>query len=329
MAFSDLLTGDGLNQLFQNPAMLAGLQMLAQSGPQAGNPGFGARMGQALGGTATQLQQLQHSQQLNAYRQQMAQLQAQQMQMAQAKAQAQQEAQQRQQQAFQDPAVLEQMGPLARILSAAGLGPDVVLKANSNDALQAHRQAQLAQQQGQFDARQAHQGGGQSSGPRMPTQRQVLEKPLAGGMTQRYLLDPQTGEYHEYGQPYPQYSPGRGKAKPASGADAALENILGGEPPAAGVDASSLPGTGGLADFAPQPQQPVGIFPMAAKPQQPMVAAGSNPNANKAKAPPKPAVDDNLKAAGAAIAAGKSRQAVVSRLMQAGYTAEQIQAAGI
>ncbi|WP_182375305.1 hypothetical protein [Pseudomonas putida] len=270
MAFSDLLTGDGLSRLFQNPAMLAGLQMLAQSGPQAGNPGFGARMGNALGNTATQLQQMQHSQALQQYRQQMIEQQQAEMQMRQQAAQAKADQLQRQQAAFADPAVQEQMGPLAKMLAAAGLGPDVVLKANSNDALQQHRQAQLAQQQGQFDARQAHQGGGggQPSGPRMPTQRQVLEKPLAGGMAQRYLLDPQTGEYHEYGQPYPQYSPGRGKAKaasPATGADAALESILGADPAAAGPDASSLPGTGGLQSYMPQQQGPIGVTPMAAQ----------------------------------------------------------------
>lgn len=262
--FADAFSNDNLNQLFSSPALLAGLQMLAQSGPQQGNPGFGARMGSALGNTATQLQQLQHSQQLNAYRQQMAQMQAQQMQMAQAKAQAQQEAQQRQQEAFQDPAVLEQMGPLAKMLAAAGLGPDVVLKANSNDALQAHRQAQLAQQQGQFDARQAHQGGGQSSGPRTPAPRPYIDQPIGNNQMQRFKYDPATQDYAPWGSPFSQYSPGR-KAKTASPADDATAAILGAEPPAAGPDLGSLPGTGGLQSYMPQPQQPVGVTPMAAQ----------------------------------------------------------------
>ena len=323
--FADAFSAENISNLMNDPRMLLGLQMLQQGGYQPGNPGFGQRFGQAGLGAMQQMQEQNRQRQLAEYRNAMIQQQQADMQMRQQAAQTKAEQLQRQQAAFQDPAVLQQMGPLARQLAQMGLGVEDVLRANAADNLNAHRQAQLQQQQSQFDSRESRIG----AGPRMPTQRQVLEKPLAGGMAQRYLLDPQTGEYHEYGQPYPQYSPGREKAKPASGADAALENILGGEPPAAGVGASSLPGTGGLADFAPQPQQPVGIFPMAAKPQQPMVAAGSNPNANKAKAPPRPAVDDNLKAAGAAIAAGKSRQAVVSRLTQAGYTAEQIQAAGI
>ncbi|WP_020190473.1 hypothetical protein [Pseudomonas putida] len=330
--FADAFSAENIGHLMNDPRMLLGLQMLQQGGYQPGNPGFGQRFGQAGLGAMQQMQEQNRQRQLAEYRNSMIQAQAADMQMRQQAAQAKQEQLQRQQQAFQDPAVQDQLGPIAKMLAAAGLGPDVVLKANSADNLNAHRQATLAQQASQFDQRLSHQGGGQSSGPRMPTQRQVLDEPLGEGMVQRHVLNPQTGQYEKYGEPFNQYSPGRKSAgKPARGADAALENILGGEPPAAGVDASSLPGTGGLADFAPQPQpqQPVGIFPMAAKPQQPMVAAGSNPNANKAKAPPKPAVDDNLKAAGAAIAAGKSRQAVVSRLMQAGYTAEQIQAAGI
>jgi len=262
--FADALSAENIGNLMNDPRMLLGLQMLAQSGPQQGNPGFGQRLGTAGMNTVQQMQQAQHSQQLNAYRQQMAQLQAQQMQMAQAKAQAQQEAQQRQQQAFQDPAVLEQMGPLAKMLAAAGLGPDVVLKANSNDALQAHRQAQLAQQQGQFDARQAHQGGGQSSGPRTPAPRPYIDQPIGNNQMQRFKYDPATQDYAPWGEPFSQYSPGR-KAKTASPADDAAAAILGAEPPAAGPDLGSLPGNAPLAGYAPQPQQPIGVLPMAAQ----------------------------------------------------------------
>ncbi|WP_060494455.1 hypothetical protein [Pseudomonas sp. NBRC 111140] len=265
MAFSDILQGDSLNQLFQNPAMLAGLQMLAASGPQQGNPGFGARMGQALGGTATQLQQIQHSQALQQYRQQMMQQQVQQMAMQQEAAQRKADQQQRQQAAFQDPAVLEQMGPLAKMLAQAGLDPTTVLRAQAGDNLQAHRAAQLQQQQSQFDTRQAHQG--QSSGPRMPTQRQVLDEPLGEGLMQRHVLNPQTGQYEKYGEPFNQYSPGRKAKAAATGADAAEAAMLGADE----ADVSSLPGTGGLQSYMPQPQQPVGVMPMT--------AAGSVPGA--------------------------------------------------
>ncbi|MFK3768136.1 hypothetical protein [Pseudomonas putida] len=263
--FADAFSADSLNQLFQNPAMLAGLQMLAQSGPQSGNPGFGARLGTAGMNTVQQIAQQQHSQQLNAYRQQMAALQAQQQQMAQAKAQQQAEQAQRQQAAFQDPAVLEQMGPLARMLAQQGLDPTTVLRANNNDALQAHRAAQMAQQQSQFDARQANQGGGgQASGPRMPAPRPYIDQPIGNDQMQRFKYDPATQDYAPWGEPFSQYSPGR-KAKTASPADDATAAILGAEPPAAGPDLGGLPGTGGLQSYAPQPQQPVGVLPMAAQ----------------------------------------------------------------
>ncbi|MNC43878.1 hypothetical protein D3C75_927610 [compost metagenome] len=59
-----------------------------------------------------------------------------------------------------------------------------------------------------------------------------------------------------------------------------------------------------------------------------MHGSGSNPMARKsASAPAAPTGD--LVAAKNAIAAGKSRQAVIARLTQSGYTPAQIQAAGI
>ena len=169
---ADAFAAENIGNLMNDPRMLLGLQMLQQGGYQPGNPGFGQRFGQAGLGTMQQLQQQQHSQALQQYRQQMIQQQQQEMQMRQQAAQAKAEQLQRQQQAFQDPAVQERMGPLARMLAQQGLDPTTVLKANSADNLNAHRQATLQQQQGQFDARQAHQGGGgSSSGPRNPARR--------------------------------------------------------------------------------------------------------------------------------------------------------------
>ncbi|WP_440090683.1 hypothetical protein [Pseudomonas putida] len=320
--FADAFSAENIGNLMNDPRMLLGLQMLQQGGYQPGNPGFGQRFGQAGLGAMQQMQEQNRQRQLAEYRNSMIQAQAADMQMRQQAAQAKAEQLQRQQQAFQDPAVLEQMGPLARMLAQQGLDPTTVLRANANDALQQHRQAQLQQQASQFDQRLSHQGGGggQPSGPRTPAPRPYIDQPIGNGQMQRFKYDPATQDYAPWGEAFDQFSPGR-KVKAASPADDVTAAILGAEPPAAGPDASSLPGTGGLQSYMPQQQGPIGVTPM--------VAAGSNPNANKAKAPPKPAVDDNLKAAGAAIAAGKSRQAVVSRLMQAGYTAEQIQAAGI
>lgn len=259
--FADAFSAENIGNLMNDPRMLLGLQMLQQGGYQPGNPGLGQRLGTAGMNTAQQLQQQQHSQALQQYRQQMIQQQQQEMQMRQQAAQAKAEQLQRQQQAFQDPAVLEQMGPLAKMLAAAGLGPDTVLKANSADNLNAHRQAQLAQQQqGQFDARQAHQGGGgQSSGPRLPAPRPYIDQPIGNNQMQRFKYDPATQDYAPWGEPFSQYSPGRN----ASGADAAVNAILNAEPPATGVD--SLPGSAPLASYAPQQQAPVGVMPMAAQ----------------------------------------------------------------
>ncbi|MBI6887215.1 hypothetical protein [Pseudomonas putida] len=264
MAFSDLLTGDGLNQLFQNPAMLAGLQMLAQSGPQAGNPGFGQRLGAAGINTVQQLQQQQHSQALQQYRSAMMQQQQQQLALQQQAAQAKADQQQRQAQALQDPQLQAALGPLARLMAGAGFGMDDILRANSNDALQAHRQAQLAQQQGQFDSRESRIGAGAgSSGPRAPANRLTIDQPLGNDLYQRHRFNPATGGYEPWGEPFNKHA--TGKAKTASPADDATAAILGAEPPAAGPDLGSLPGNAPLAGYAPQPQQPIGVLPMAAQ----------------------------------------------------------------
>lgn len=269
--FSDAFSAENIGALMNDPRMLMGLQMLQQGGPQSGNPSLGARLGQAGIGAMQQIAQQQHSQQLNAYRQQMAALQAQQQQMAQAKAQQQAEQAQRQQAAFQDPAVLEQMGPLARMLAQQGLDPTTVLKANAGDNLQAHRQATLAQQAAQFDQRQANHGGGQPSGPRAPANRLTIDQPLGDDLYQRHRFNPATGGYEPWGEPFNKHSARAPKA--TSPADDATAAILNAEPPAAGADLGNLPGTGGLQSYAPQPQQPVGVLPMS--------AAGSLPGANK------------------------------------------------
>ncbi|WP_144173583.1 hypothetical protein [Pseudomonas sp. Kh13] len=243
------LTGTQLGQL--------GLQMLMASGPQQGNPGFGARLGQAAAG----MSEMQRVQALGEYRNNLARMQQEQLQMQQQAAQTKADQQRQYQQRLQDPNFLNSLSPMARQMAQLGVDPADLIRATNADNLAQHRQAQLQQQQSQFDTRESRIGvNAGSSGPRMPTQRQVLEKPLGGGMVQRYVLDPQTGQYQEYGQPYPQYSPGR---KAATGADAATEAIMGAEAESA-AGTSSLPGTGGLDSYMPKPQQPVGVLPMAA-----------------------------------------------------------------
>lgn len=259
--FADAFSAESIGNLLNDPRMLLGLQMLQNSGQMPGNPGFGARLGAAGMNTVQQLQQAQHSQALQQYRAAMVQQQQAEMQMRQQAAQAKADQLQRQQQAFADPAVQEQMGPLAKMLAAAGLGPDVVLKANSADNLNAHRQAQLQQQASQFDQRLSRQGGGgSSSGPRMPAPRPYIDQPIGNNQMQRFKYDPATQDYAPWGEPFSQYSPGK-----TTGAQAAADAILNAEPPAAGPDLGSLPGTGGLQSYAPQLRQPVGVMPMAAQ----------------------------------------------------------------
>ncbi|TFF51031.1 hypothetical protein C5609_15695 [Pseudomonas putida] len=263
MAFADAFSAENIGNLLNDPRMLLGLQMMQQGGYQPGNPGFGARLGQAGVNTAQQIAQQQHSQALQQYRNAMIQQQQAEMQMRQQAALTKAEQLQRQQQAFQDPAVLERMGPLAKMLAQAGLDPTTVLRANNNDALQAHRQASLQQAQAQFDTRQANQGGGGgSSGPRMPAPRPYIDQPIGNNQMQRFKYDPEKQDYAPWGEPFSQYSPGR----KATGAQAAADAILNAEPPAAGPDLGDLPGNAPLSSYMPgQQQQPVGVLPMAAQ----------------------------------------------------------------
>lgn len=259
MAFADLFSAENVGNLMADPRMVLGLQLMAQ-----GRQGSGSQaLGQAGSQAALVLQEQRRQQELGDYRNNLARMQQEQLQMQQQAAQAKAQQQAEYRARLADPAFLAGLSPTARMLAQLNVDPSDLIRAQSADALQAHRQAQLQQQQAQFDTRESRIGGNAgSSGPRMPTQRQVLEKPLGGGMVQRYVLDPQTGQYQEYGQPYPQYSPGR---KAATGADAATEAIMGAEAEPV-PDTSALPGTGNLQSYAPgQQQAPIGVMPMAAQ----------------------------------------------------------------
>lgn len=269
---SDYFSAENVGSLMQDPRLMLGLQLLAQ-----GRQGSSSQaIGQA-GGRAVQMYGEQKRQQeLGDYRRSMMEQQQQQMalqqQAAQAKAQQQAEYRAR----LQDPAFLASLSPMARQMAQLGVDPSELIRAQSADNLQAHRQATLQQDQAQFDQRRARIGsGGGSSGPRMPTQRQVLDQPLGDGMMQRHVLNPQTGQYEAYGKPFPQYSPGR-KSKDATGADAATEAIMGAEAEPV-PDVSSLPGNAPLSAYAPGQQQgPIGV--MAAAGGNAQSAAKAKPN---------------------------------------------------
>lgn len=273
---------NGLGALSTTPLGQFGTQMLAQSGPQQGNPSGGARLGQALAGMSDaqarqMLQQyrqaqIQQAEQQHAFQQQQAQLKAQQM--------------QRQQQAFTNPALQSQLGPVARQLASLGVDPEMIMQANSNDALQADRSARLAQQQAHFVQQQANRGagggGGQPSGPKVPTPRQILEEPLPGNMIQKHLYDPATGSYKPYGKPYPAFAPG--KADPMQDL---LNEVTPDDNAGAGPAVPGLPG----ANASPTPP-PQGAELL-------MIGAGSNPRAHKpaaTKGPATPKTDAEFKA---------------------------------
>lgn len=321
--FDTLFSAEGLNALMADPRLQLGLQLMAR-----GRQGSSS---QAIGQAGSQAAQLmgeqRRQQELAQYRQQMTALQMQQQQMRQQAADAKAAQQSQYQERLQDPSFLDQLSPTARQMAGLGVSPDDLIRAIGVDNLAAHRDASLAQQQAQFSTRESRIGAGSgSSGPRMPSQRQVLDQPLGNGMMQRNVLNPATGQYEPYGEPFNQYSPGRKAKADATGADAAVDEILGNGPTAS----EALPGTGSLQSYAPgQPAQPVGVLPMAAsgggmasgKP------AATNPPAGMRMPGAEPSGD--LAAAKAAVASGKSRKAVVARLLQAGYSVEDIQRAGI
>ncbi|MGE8465274.1 MAG: hypothetical protein ACN6QE_03940 [Pseudomonas putida] len=209
--------------------------------------------------------QQKHQQGLADYRNNLARMQQEQLQMQQAKAQQQADQQRQYQARLQDPAFLQSLSPMARQMAQLGVDPSELIRAQSADALQQHRQAQLGQQQSQFDTRQAHQGGGQSSGPRAPAPRAFVDQPLGGDMYQRYQFDAQSGGYQPWGEPFNKHSTRKPKA--ATGADAMTNAILNGTAPSDEEpvpDASSLPGTAPLSAYAPRTQGPVGVMPMSA-----------------------------------------------------------------
>ena len=308
----------GLN----TPLGQLGTQLMLASGPQAGNPSGGARMGQALAG----MSEMQRQQALQQYRSHQIELAEQQQQMSLQQARAKQEQAQRLQQAVQDPNFLASLGPMAKQMAQLGVDPSDLIRAQNSDALQQHRQAQLQQQAQQFDTRLAHtgaggSGGGQPPGPKAPMPRQILEEPQENGMMQKHIFDPATNSYKPYGKPYRQFAPG----KAATGADAVIDAVAP-DDSSANQAVSGLPGSN--ASMTPPPQGRDLL----------MIGAGANPHARnsaaqgpatspKASAPATPT--GALAAAQAAIGRGAPRDAVVARLTQAGFTPAQIKAAGL
>lgn len=301
--FADAFSAENVGKLMNDPRLMMGLALMSQ-----GRQGSGAQaLGQAGLPAMQMLQQQQHSQQLQQYRQ----AQIQQAEAAQAyraqQAQAKAEQQQRQQAAFQDPALQAQLGPMAKQLASLGIDPELTLRANSGDALQAHRAAQLQQQQAHFAqqmaARGGSGGGGQPPGPKIPTPRQVLEEPLPDGRVQKHLFDDASGQYKPYGAAYYPYSQGKPKA---TGIEATLDQLTPDDNAGPGAAVPGLPGSN--ASMTPPPQGAELL----------MHGGGSNPHARPATtaqgpATPKTRADYDALPAGAAYIDPASGKVAVKR----------------
>lgn len=304
---ADILGGintglEGLN----TPLGQFGTQLLAQSGPQAGNPGGVQRLGQALQG----MSEMQRVQALQQYRQQQIQLAEQQQQMTLQQQQAKQAQAQRQQAVLQDPNFLASLTPMARQMAQLGVDPGELIRAQNADNLQAHRDAQLKQQAQQFDARLAHvgaggNGGGGDHGPKVPTPRQVLEEPLENGMMQRHVFDAATGQYKPYGKPYRQYAPG--KADPLAGL---LGDVMPDDNTDQGPAVPGLPGSDASTKAPSKAPQGAELL---------MHGSGSNPMARKpavtaqGPATPKTKADYDALPAGAAYVDPASGKVAIKR----------------
>ncbi len=270
-SFDQIFSAQGISDLLADPRLALGLQLMAR-----GRQGSSS---QAIGQAGSQAAQLmgeqRRAQELAQYRNNLARMQAEELDLRKQSAQAKAAQQAQYQERLQDPSFLDQLSPTARQMAGLGVSPDDLIRAIGVDNLAQHRDASLAQQAQQFATRESRIGaGGGSSGPRVPTPRQLIQEPLPDGRLQKHIYDAASGEYKPYGAPYNPFSSRKPKAD-ATGADAAVDEILGNGPTAA----EALPGTGSLQSYAPQPQQPVGVLaPSAATsenrvPSQPRAAA--------------------------------------------------------
>ncbi|MCY1438115.1 hypothetical protein D9M71_543010 [compost metagenome] len=168
---------------------------------------------------------------------------------------------------MQQPDFLNALDPLARQFAMAGASPEQIARAQSVGQLGAYRDASLEQRQGQFDARQAHAGTAPrsgASGPRMPAPRAFVDQPQANNMMQRFRYNPQIQDYEPFGEPFPQYSPGRGKAATGAGRSP-IDDIVDSLAPdptgaGAGADLGQLPGGAPLSSYAPKPSAPTPLL---------------------------------------------------------------------
>ena len=163
-SFADMLN-QGLGALTGTPLGQFGTQMLLASGPQANNPGFGARLGQAVQGMGQQQLQQQQLEQTNMLRQiQQATMMRQMQQMKQ-----EQDAREGVRTAVQNDPTLLANNPMARqILSQTG---DVGMAGDI-----------------------AKLGGG---GPKPPTMKQTYDQYNPDGTVTQQIYDYQTGQYKQ------------------------------------------------------------------------------------------------------------------------------------
>ncbi|KJZ37201.1 hypothetical protein [Pseudomonas fluorescens] len=262
MAFADILNnlGTGIGNLTATPLGQLGIQLLANSGYDPNNAGFGQRLGNSFQG----MQQMQNQQALQQYRHDTIATEQQRQQQLQAQAQAKADQRARYQRALQDPNFLATLSPTARQFAALGIDPGELLRATSQDntqqrfeASQVQQQQRMDQSQSQFEERMSHMGQGASGQPKVPAPHQIIEEPLPDGRVQKHIFDAATGTYKPYGAPFNPYSTRGAKADPL----AALLNGGDGTDPTAPIPLTApdprLPGTGGLQSYVPQTSVPL------------------------------------------------------------------------
>lgn len=135
--FMDMLN-QGLGNLTGTPLGQFGTQMLMASGPQQGNPGGGARLGQAVAG----MQQMQAQQQQLAQQLQLRQYQQQEMALRNRALQRQDTQTQAISDAMKnDPDSFSGMTPIARQLLSAGASPELITAINKSSGIVTPKQA--------------------------------------------------------------------------------------------------------------------------------------------------------------------------------------------
>ncbi|MDT4805070.1 hypothetical protein FQZ97_378690 [compost metagenome] len=331
MAFADIFSSENFNRMASDPRMALGLALMSR-GKQGG---LAQGIGAAGLDTMQLLQQQQAEQQKQAYMQAM----QDQMNAAAQDRQAQAAEAARMRQAMQSPDFLATLDPRSRALAIAGASPEMIVASQRNSSLDSYRQQQLDLQRQRLNQQSA--GSGAGSAAKTPTPSNTLDEPLGDGRYQRHRYNAAIGGYEPFGKPFKGKQPDPAEEEEDAGPIAGhagtpssplVDKIVGGAlnrmAPPSPLAPKPSPQRQGIAvdrivdNAVAQIMPPTGAKPPASKPQG-IVAGGSVPPAAPSIA------DPSIAAAQSAIARGADPAAVRQRLKAAGYTDQQLRAAGL